>query len=121
MIPPLRPVWLLLPLVLAAPVAGQDDPGEQAPRFFTFRRPDPADKPTRVMAGIYIFDIMKVDDVNQSFTADFGIRLMWNDRHLAGGTKEVRTFGVNEIWHPRPTVHNQRRLFLDSFFPSPSL
>lgn len=43
-------------------------------------RPDPEGTPTRVAVTVYLLDISYIDDVRQSFSADFVLQLRWHDR-----------------------------------------
>ncbi len=87
-----------------------------------FDRPDPDGVPTKVYVGIYLIDLISVDDVHQSFTADFWALLRWNDPRLAienpSETQMLRHFDTEEIWHPMTLIINRRRLFkqLDEYF-----
>lgn len=94
----------------ATPGAAQ----ERAPlrvRDILHQRPDADKGPTPVTVGLYVIDIAKIDSVEQAATVDFVIRLTWNDPRLAGGSDAARSYDLDEIWHPRPLVLNQRRLF----------
>ena len=53
------------------------------PRSVATTRPDPEGIPTKVAVGIYMIDVAVVDDVRQTFTADFGFTLRWHDARLS--------------------------------------
>lgn len=75
-------------------------------------RPDPEGTPTQVRVGCYIIDLVKINDVEQDFTADVFFRMQWQDKRLApaaGASKEtVRRIPLGEIWYPSFTVLNRR-------------
>jgi hypothetical protein len=100
----ITPIALLL--TVAAPLAAQGLPDQ-----ISQERPEPDAGPTKVSVGLYIIDISKINDVDQSMTADFVIRIRWRDPRLATDEPGVRTFGIQEIWSPRLTVANKRRLW----------
>ena len=87
-----------------------------------FDRPDPEGVPTKVYIGLYLIDLISIDDVNQTFTADFYAMARWNDPRLAienpSEAQMVRNFDIEEIWHPMIYVINQRNLSrqLEDFF-----
>lgn len=87
-----------------------------------FNRPDPDGVPTKVYIGLYLIDLISIDDVNQSFAADFFAMARWNDPRLAlknpEETQMLRHFDPEEIWHPMTYVINQRRISrqLDNIF-----
>ncbi len=75
-------------------------------------RPDPEGTPTPVKIGVYILDVYDIDDVEQTFTAEFAYRLQWRDERLAAGLAEgeTRRFGMEEVWRPNVLVFNGRGL-----------
>ena len=105
--------WLVLRIALiallfavATPLTAQGLPGQISPE-----RPEPDAGPTKVFVGLYVLDISKINDVDQSMTADFALRVRWRDPRLATDKPGVRTFEVQDIWTPRLTVVNSRRLW----------
>ncbi len=97
---------LALSLAVASPLTAQGVPDQIA-----LERPEPDAGPTKVYVGLYILDISKINDVDQSMTADFAVRIRWRDPRLATEKPGVRTFGLQEIWTPRLSVVNKRRLW----------
>ena len=99
-------------MVIPENIQGQDDLSQA--RISTFNRPDPEGVPTKVYVGMFIFDLISIDDVSQSFVADFWGILRWKDPRLAisnpSGTQKLRNFGFEEIWHPMAIIINQRNL-----------
>lgn len=87
-----------------------------------FERPDPEGVPTKIYVGLYLLDLISIDDVHQSFTADFFAMVRWNDPRLAikdpSETQILRNFDLEEIWHPLTYIINQRRISkqLDDIF-----
>ncbi len=105
--------WLVLRIALiallfavATPLTAQGLPGQ-----ISQERPEPDAGPTKVFVGLYVLDISKINDVDQSMTADFALRVRWRDPRLATDKPGVRTFEVQDIWTPRLTVVNSRRLW----------
>ncbi len=92
----------------------QEEAETKSQRFAGISRPDPEGVPTKVSVGIVFLDVTKIDDVNQTFTADFYFIYRWNDPRLdvGGGasTQEVRIYEFNEIWNPQLVLLNQRNL-----------
>ncbi len=104
-------MWGTLLCLLLNPVAVETTQAAQVParcdvpqRFF-HARPDPKGVPTRVSVGIYVIDIAKVNDVEQSFTADIHLRLHWMDRRLVDGSLGASfadcKVGLDDVWNPR--------------------
>jgi len=58
-------------------------------------RPDPSGVPTKVSIGLFVLDISKISDADQTVTADFIVILHWNDHRLGDNTK-VRTLSLNQ-------------------------
>ena len=107
---------LLSSHVFSSPI--QSEATSQAVSLVGVERPDPVGVPTKVNIGIYIFDIVAVDNLSQTFTADFFVTLSWKDTRLAlgpdAGQKSPRIYRKNEIWTPQMTILNERDL--DIFF-----
>lgn len=95
-------------------VSFQDSGDSEIQRISVISRPDPEGVPTKVALGIYVIDLMAVDDLRQSFTADFFVLVSWDDPRLAlnpGVQQESpRIFQMEEIWNPLLTILNQRNL-----------
>ena len=72
-------------------------------------RPGADAGPTAVSTEIYIIDIAKIDDREQTFKADISIRLKWHDPRLARpGENNVISLPLSGIWNPRLRILNQR-------------
>jgi len=77
-------------------------------------RPLAGEDPTEVSVGIYIIDIAKVDDVNQTFSVDFHLALHWKDPHFI--PKKGKPFNgdkiltLNRVWNPKVLILNSQGL-----------
>lgn len=80
--------------------------------------PNPPSTPTTVKCGLFILDIVDIDDVNETFEAEIAIVATWNDPRLAFDPKAEGTekkifqgeFQFNEIftgWWPQLVIINQ--------------
>jgi hypothetical protein len=94
------------------PTSLQDEADLAQDGVALFDRPDPEGVPTKVYIGIFLLDLISIDDVNQSFTADFFAMVRWNDPRLAienpSQTQMLRHFDLEEVWHPMTYIINQR-------------
>jgi hypothetical protein len=84
-------------------------------------RPDPAGVPTEVSIGVYVIDIMGINNPEQAFTADIYVTAGWQDKRLSeeslGDSLEYCRVKLNEIWHPNMEIINRRtmnRVFEDT-------
>jgi hypothetical protein len=84
---------LLLLLVLAAPVAGQQD---------DLLRP-PSD-PVTVDVGFTLLDVNQIDDVSQTFDFDGVVNATWLDPRLVGRMEAA----MDEVWTPQLQLLNER-------------
>jgi hypothetical protein len=78
-------------------------------------RPSAGGKPDQITVRLGLLDISEISDREQVFTADIFVEIGWQDPRLAvdGATSEgLRTVPLDEIWHPRLTVINNRGLDL---------
>ncbi|MHA1164838.1 MAG: hypothetical protein ACTSP0_04560 [Alphaproteobacteria bacterium] len=73
-------------------------------------RPDPTGKPTDLSVGVYILDITQINDAEQTFFADVGIRVRWRDKRLSHADSEPRLAPLDSIWHPRIVAFNARQV-----------
>ncbi len=71
-------------------------------------RPDPPGQATQVGIGILVLDVDRIDDMNQSFSADMGVVMRWRDARLAHAGPDSQTASLGEIWHPDIQLINQR-------------
>ena len=69
-------------------------------------RPDPEGTPTKVSIALYIIDVEKIDNIQQSFALDFILRLRWKDPRTEGPGMR---YSLEDIWHPNVQIYNERR------------
>ena len=61
--------------------------------------------------GVFVLDLSTIDEVEQTFGADFYLYLRWRDARLAVESSEgssSRRVSLEEVWHPRAGVLNLR-------------
>ena len=103
-------LWVsaLVALVFCLPAAHAIDAG----------MPNPPAEPTIVKCGLFVLDIVDIDDVNETFEAEIAIVASWDDPRLAFDPEEEGTdkkifqgeFQFNEIftgWWPQLVIINQ--------------
>ncbi len=107
--------WLIVTFIMVVPVAAAEvPPGATTtapctvPPRIADTRPDPDGVPTRVSVGLYVLDIADINDVEQSFTARFGLRVQWRDPRLAGLAH--CKIPLDEVWNPRVRFLNRGKL-----------
>lgn len=61
-------------------------------------RPPPTDRPTQVSLGLFLLDVLAIDDSKQTVTIDFGISATWLDSRLANKAGQV--IPVEDAWAP---------------------
>jgi hypothetical protein len=73
-------------------------------------RPDPQGVPTRVSIGLFVLDLVAIDDLKQEFTVDLMINVRWNDPRLATPepATEERILQLAEVWNPVVGILNRR-------------
>jgi hypothetical protein len=76
-------------------------------------RPD-SDQPTKIHVGLFLIDILSINNADQTFTADFRLQLWWNDPRLASNTlgkyRTQRKINLDGIWNPPIRFLNSRKL-----------
>ena len=94
---------------VAAFGAPQAEPGQDL-----LSHPSMDGEPTKVFIGLFVNDITGIDNKDESFTADFVLRLRWHDPRLVlpegEGTASNRTVDFERIWHPVVQVLNEKGL-----------
>lgn len=79
------------------------------PGYRTEVRPDSSGPPTEVTIGMRLMDLTEINDVNQTISVDFAIKMQWIDSRLAGLS------GCNlpkeEVWFPEMIMENSGRIF----------
>lgn len=69
-------------------------------------RPGVDSGPTRVSVGVWVVDISQIDSVAQTFSANLGIVLRWQDPALAHSEPGVKRYNLSDIWHLNWLVAN---------------
>lgn len=73
-------------------------------------RPAAGAGPTEVRLGLYVNDIIKIQDVEQSFVSDVFFRADWIDRRLVHDGPEPCTVSIEQIWTPNLQSLNRRSI-----------
>jgi hypothetical protein len=96
-------------LALAAPSSAEDC---EVPSDARGARPAAEDGPTQIRIGMFLIDVIRVNDRDQSITVDFNVNLRWRDPRLVRDPDEppLCIFGLHEIWQPNLRILNQRVL-----------
>ncbi len=105
-------IGMMVALMMVVPVAAAEVPPDgtktapcTVPPHIFATRPDSEGVPTRVSVGLYVLDIARIKDVEQSFTATFALRVQWKDPRLAALAH--CKFGLDEVWNPRVRIINR--------------
>ncbi len=107
-------IGMMVALMMVVPAAGESPPDGTktvpcaVPPRIADARPDSEGVPTRVSVGLYVLDIARINDVEQSFTTTFAMRVQWKDPRLAALAH--CKFGLDEVWNPRVRVINREDL-----------
>ena len=74
------------------------------PPNLTRSPPETNGQPVQVQIGILLIDVVEINDVTESFTADFKIRIRWKDPRLSaavlGHSLEHCKFPIDDVWNP---------------------
>ena len=74
-------------------------------------RPGASGPPTEIKIGIFIVDVVNIDELSESFVLDFSVILKWKDMRLADPAQsKSRNMRLDEIWHPRIAFVNPRQI-----------
>ncbi|MEM9275681.1 MAG: flagellar biosynthesis protein FlgM [Cyanobacteria bacterium P01_F01_bin.143] len=91
-----------------------EDDSNPARELLVRERPFASQGATQISVGLYVIDIFKIDEAQQSFEADFFIEFRWKDPHLVKSEAENSIAScrkhLDEIWHPAARVFNERNL-----------
>lgn len=102
-------ISLIVLLVMVVPAAAErpSEAGTKCalPLQNADERPDPKGVPTQVLIGIYVVNIGRINDVEQSFSADVYLQLRWKDPRLASVAH--CKFTLDEVWNPQVLLVNQ--------------
>jgi len=104
--------WVVV--LLASMASAQSDPRSKgdpcaAPDVQTDVRPDAGGPPTEVSVGMRMIDLTEINDVDQTLTGDFAVRLTWTDPRLAH--LEGCEISLDDIWSPGLVFVNSGRMF----------
>jgi hypothetical protein len=72
------------------------------------RAQDAPEARREVRVGLVMTDLSEVRDAEQAFDADVFLLATWFDPNLAGGSEEIRTLDLGDVWHPTLLIYNQR-------------
>ena len=82
------------------------------PSSLITERPDPPGVATRVDVGLFVIDVVEVDDVAQTFKADIIGTVSWTDSRLAlpedASDRSDRVLPLTALWNPDLTLVNRR-------------
>ena len=82
------------------------------PPMLTRNPPETNGQPVQVKIGILLIDVVEIDDVTESFTADLKVRVRWKDPRLSaaalGHSLEHCKFPIDDVWNPDIQPINQR-------------
>jgi hypothetical protein len=83
-------------------------PSCEFPDSVRYSRPGVGQGATVIRVAVYLLDIPKIDDADQSYVADIFLRYEWKDARLANGRDTPCTVSAADIWNPGVLVVNQR-------------
>ena len=82
------------------------------PPSLTRNPPKTDGQPVQVKIGVLLIDVVEIDDVTESFTADLKVRVRWKDPRLSAATLghslEHCRIPIDDIWNPDIQPINQR-------------
>lgn len=74
-------------------------------------RPDEGGPPVRISVGVFLIDILDIRETEESFDADFFLKLQWRDPRLSGHALGISLencdIGLRDIWQPQIEIINQ--------------
>ena len=76
--------------------------GQETANYDLTVRPDPVGVPTEVSIGVFVLDLVVIDDLEQEFTADLFANVRWQDARLAasGASSAERVLPLAQVWNP---------------------
>ena len=96
------PTWIQVLLLYFSLVSMGAHANCAAPDATTVR-PGAGDGPTDVSIGLYVLDLSKIDEFDQSFQVDFMVDVFWHDQRLgevAHAHVSPCQFKIEEVWNP---------------------
>lgn len=105
--------WLVLGSLGFSPTVLAADPfAELEAEQRIHLRPDPEGTPTRAEIGVYVLDVMAIDDATQTFEVDVIVTLSWRDPRLAFSVEETGleqlVLPLEEVWYADLGTLNRR-------------
>lgn len=67
-------------------------------------------EPIKVHVGLFVLDVIQINDLERSAEVDFVILVAWHDPSLAGRYTKPTVVPQNSIWNPDVGVFNNREL-----------
>ena len=80
-----------------------------APNIRTDVKPNAGGQPVKITVGIYMIDLMEINDIKQTLTGDFAVVLEWVDPRLR--QLEGCEIPIDDIWSPSLIFINSGRKF----------
>lgn len=105
---------LALALILLAVVTNvAAENGEcSVPKELTIKPPKVDGKPVKVSIGIFLLDLIEIDEIKQSFKVDYTVDIRWHDPRLSENSLGKSLVGcalaIEDIWDPKIQALNPR-------------
>jgi hypothetical protein len=93
--------------------ASAAQPDCSVPPELTLTRPGPEGVPTEMTVGAFLVDLHRIDDAQQTFSADVFLAMSWRDERLLsleGRSLAGCALPVESIWMPRVLIVNEREV-----------
>jgi hypothetical protein len=103
---PYRVFLVIITLGLASPMVAV---GQESPEPVVVHQP-PSVGPVPVSVAVYVSDILKIDDANQTLTVDMVVTMRWKDDGLTAQSDGLRVLDAGNIWTPSVQIRNSRSL-----------
>lgn len=95
-------------LLISANICGTVTQAEEdhcdIPKKYVEVKPTPGSEPVEVGVGIYLIDLLNIDDTDETFTVDGILTLNWKDPRLSekslGYSLENCNIHIQSIWYP---------------------
>ena len=102
---PKRDRWILLGALLTcgclsgwANLAPAQTDNKTAAATDSDQRPPPTDQPTEVQLGMYLLDVVEINDSEQTITIDLGVSMRWTDPRLVDKAGQI--IPMEDVWVP---------------------
>lgn len=113
-----RILGFLLLLIVIIPVYADTNNTQQIddpcliPKSETLTRPDFDGEPIEISVGIFIVDIIELNELNGSFKLDLTVDIRWQDSRLSSAARSAPLTNchilLDQIWHPDIEAINTR-------------